>query len=164
MSHQSAGKGGITCQLRAEQGKFGASKNLQGREQGGGKQSCGKVGSHTLLLAGGSFCPGGGSRVGGHESALLSLSLSLRLSLKNHQHRMSITSSSKLIISCQLSHTELSETVFFITDYCTGWENGSLEIPRIPFFPSCCHLAVPEQGALGDTLQAAVQLCHTQIP
>lgn len=50
----------------------------------------GHIGCNTLLFAAGSFWPGGGSRLGRQESALLSLSLSLRLSLKNKEHRISV--------------------------------------------------------------------------
>lgn len=51
----------------------------------------GQGGCGTLLFAGGSFWPGGGSRLGRQESALLSLSLSLRLSLENKRQRISIS-------------------------------------------------------------------------
>lgn len=113
----------------------------------GGKQSCGKVGFHTLLFAGGSFCPGGGSRLGGQESALLSLSLSLRLSLKNHQQRMSITREQQLI-SCQLSHTELSEILFYVIDTTLAGRMGRWRFQE-SLFSQLMSPGIPWAGGAG---------------
>lgn len=46
-----------------------------------GQESLGVPPELTLLLGGGGFLGGGGSRLGRQESALLSLSLSLKLNL-----------------------------------------------------------------------------------
>lgn len=72
--------------------------------------------------------PAGRARVGAVVTVTVTEAQSEKPPAENEHHQAAA--------NCQLSHTELREILILITDHCTGWENGALDIPRFPLFPA----------------------------